>query len=96
MLQNEIGPENKNIETNNMNLSIRNSVWEAAESHRRKEQGESQREREGDKRRERKETLLLPCGHSGRHELSQEGPSTSRTCRGVEVSAQRGRNGWFI
>lgn len=83
-----------------MNLSIRNSVWEAAERHREKEQGESQskgKERgEGDERRERKETLLLPCRHSGRHELSLEGQSTSLTCRGVEVSVQRGRNGWFI
>ena len=89
-----------NRETSNTNLSIRNSVWEAAESQRGKELGESQSEGkergERDKRRERKEILLLPCGHSGKHELSQKGLSTSVTCRGVEVSAQHGRNGWFI
>lgn len=59
MLQNEKGPANTNIETNNMNLSIRNSVWEAAESHRGREQGESQSE--GKETREEKGKRLCSC-----------------------------------
>lgn len=100
MLQNEKGAANTNIETNNTNLSIRNSVWEAAESHRGKEGkelGESQRDRKKTREEEGKRLCSGPAGIPGgmnslRKSRPPPSPSDLQRCGGVSAA----RPQWLV
>lgn len=100
MLQNEKGAANTNIETNNTNLSIRNSVWEAAESHggkEGKELGESQRDGKETREEEGKRLCFCPAGIQGgmnslRKSRPPPSPSDLQRCGGVSAA----RPQWLV